>query len=168
MTNTTCCFLCTFTSNLVLLQTLVLYYLFLFRRTLWAARNNVILVRGFVERLPAFVLERQVRQLATACSMPLFVCHASPLTLLTALPLPPHSSTKNACCLQCLTLLRQEAECIRTFFETCAHVKNKPISDTVAPGVSLPPQRSNDSEGAYSRPGSAASAATPARDISVH
>ena len=32
----------------------------LFRRTMWAASSNIVAVRGFMERLPAFLLEKQV------------------------------------------------------------------------------------------------------------
>ena len=42
------------------MQTLVFFYLMLFRSTLRAASHNVALARVFVERLPTFVLERQV------------------------------------------------------------------------------------------------------------
>ena len=41
-------------------QTLVLIYLMLFRRTLRAASQDIALARGFMERLPMFALERQV------------------------------------------------------------------------------------------------------------
>ena len=36
------------------------FYILLFRRTLWAARGNLTSVRGFVERIPAFLLDKQV------------------------------------------------------------------------------------------------------------